>query len=600
MRSVVCQYEKWAIRWLLTALCIHIGCSPSQPSHDQSSPSPAPQLTEPSVVVPESSQAAARLPFPRSQSLSIRPIQPGDVFEDVAFSTGLQFHYEDGSPAGCYELLESVGGGVLILDADQDGSPDVFFPGGGRLQPGMPPKVFGRSGALFRQTESLVFKDVTDKAGVLDDTLYTHGGTVTDFDSDGFDDLLVAGYGGLRCWRNQGDGTFEEVAQQLGLISPLWNVSLAAGDFTQDGLVDIYCLTYADWSPDADRTCLNDRQSRDICGPTLFNGVSDRVFMNTGAGFDGSRHPDWLVKDNRGLGVVVTDIDGNGMIDIAVVNDVQENQLYMFEEAGTEDAALLAGMAYSSTGEREGSMGIDVSDFNNDGFPDIWYTNYAQQDNSLLKQTSPSRFLHISDVTGMAGVSRPWVGFGTGFVDVNMDGFDDLIVLNGHVAYERRDSPYFQPPQLFRNINGERFEEISGEGGPYFECDRSARGLAKVDLDSDGAMDIITVHQNDPVAVLKNRLSPVPWIRIQLIGKSHERRAVGAVVTVSQANRRISRWVVSGGSYLSQSDQRLLFHLSESGTETPEVEVRWPGGKVESFGKKSLYALHRLVEGRGN
>jgi hypothetical protein len=519
-------------------------------------------------------------------------------FEDTAAQMAVDFAYRDGSESGCYQLLESVGGGVLVTDYDGDGWQDLFLPGGGSLQrTDQSIQVAGHSSGLFRNGQT-IFTNITVSAGCDADNLYTHGGTVTDIDADGFEDLVVCGFGGIQIWMNCGDGTYQEASENLQIASTKWNVSCAAADYDLDGLTDLYILTYADWKPDSTRQCMNDRGLRDICGPTLFEGEADLLFHNLGHTFEDTHAQAGLVPANRGLGIVSTDLDGNGHPDFAVVNDVQENQLYLNDNGQSfAEEALVWGMAYSATGEREGSMGVDVADYNRDGLPDLWYTNYAQQDNNLLRRTSGTGFVPAADIVGLAGVSRPWVGFGTGFADLNGDGWSDLVVINGHVAYERRDSPYFQPPQLFQNRNGERFVDVSEQGGTYFAGTRSGRGSAFADLDNDGSSDLIVSHQNDPVAVLRNTHSASDWTMINLVGTTADRMAVGATVTLLESEQICRQWRMSGGSYLSQSDRRLLFKSdSDSGVN---VEVTWPGGQQEVFSGLQTQTVNTLIQGRG-
>ena len=459
--------------------------------------------------------------------------------------------------------------------------------------------VRGRPSVLYRNRAGAGFVDVSRSAHVAGEDLYTHGVTVCDYDADGFDDLVVAGYGGVQVWRNQGDGTAAEVSQGLGIVSEKWNVTAAAADYDNDGLIDLYLLTYADWRPDPGEACLNDQGLRDICGPTLYPGERDVLFRNSGHAFEDVTDEVGLVPANRGLGVVAADFNADGAIDFAVVNDVEENQLYLNGPAGVfRDEALLWGAAYSATGEREGSMGVEAGDYDGDAQLDLWYTNYAQQDNSLLRNVAHNGFVQASGASGLTGVSRQWVGFGTILADFNGDGWDDIFIANGHVAYERRDSPYFQPPQLFRSEAGRRFVDVSGEGGPYFDLAWSGRGAFRTDWDEDGAWDIAVSHQNDPVALLHNRRPPKAWIKLDLIGTATNRDAVGASATVHTAKRSITRWRIGGGSYLSHSDSRLLFALDDPASPI-EATIRWPAGAVEIFGPLVPARTHSLVEGRG-
>jgi enediyne biosynthesis protein E4 len=562
-----------------------------------------PQSAADPVAQPGAAPADARLPFQLDRPNVAAPSSPDDWFEDLAGRAGVSFAYHDGSEAGFYQLLESVGGGVAIFDYDGDGAADLFFTGGGSFS-GPPVEAHGRAGALFRNHGGWRFTDATAPAGLHDASLYTHGVSIGDFNSDGFADVFVAGYGGCRLFQNQGDGGFLDVTAAAGFDCPLWNVVGAWADLDRDGHLDLYLVTYADCPLDHRRTCLNDRSLRDVCGPTLFPGLPDSVWRNRGDGrFEDITQEFGVVPQNRGLGVVAADVDENGWIDLFVVNDVQENQLYLNDgHLPLREEAALAGVAVSSSGEREGSMGVDVGDFNGDGRPDLWYLNYANQDNSLMQNVGNGGFIPAAPLTGLLGVSRPWVGFGTALADFDGDGWQDLVVANGHVAYDRRDGPYFQPPQLFHNQRGQRFVESTALGGPYFSIPRAGRGAAVGDLDGDGALDLVMVHQNEDAALLRNR-RPVPhWVSVRLRGVTSNRDAVGAKVEVKFEDQLLADWVLAdwvrgGGGYLSHRDSRILIPRPDDAPV--EVRVKWPSGAWEVFSDLEQGQTHDLLEGMG-
>jgi hypothetical protein len=523
-----------------------------------------------------------------------------DWFRGDATEIGVRFNYSDGSASGLYQLIESVGGGVGIFDLDRDSLPDLVFTGGGHLQESQGSVlVSGSPLAAFRNISETSFYDVSAVTGLSSvNETFTHGCTVLDFNSDGFDDLVVSGFHDVQLWQNFGDGTFIEMADAAELRSPHWNASVAAGDINNDGLADLYILTYSQWKPDVTCACLNDQGLRDICGPTLFEGERDQVFQNTGDGFLNVTDQVGLVPQNRGLGIVVCDFDQDGHLDTSVVNDVEANQLYFGSKDGAfEEAGVISGVAYSITGEREGSMGVDVGDFDRDGLPDLWYTNYAQQDNSLLRNVSDRGFVHSAGVTGLTGVSRNWVGFGTAFADFDGDGWEDLFISNGHVAYERLDSPYRQPPQLFRNESGQAFTDASVQGGPYFQQPWSGRGATTVDWNNDGALDLVVVHQNEPAEILTNRNELQSWISVKLIGTTSERTAVGASASITVAGKTMRRWNCGGGNYLSHRDTRLFFSLTNDATV--DIQVTWLGGATETFSALIAKSHHTLIQGRG-
>ncbi|HVW02745.1 MAG TPA: CRTAC1 family protein [Planctomycetaceae bacterium] len=521
-----------------------------------------------------------------------------DWFEDVTPQTGIDFAYRNGVEARQYTMLEAYGGGVTLFDFDCDGDSDMFFTGGGTIEPDSL-AIGGRRGALFRNDGDWRFTDVTDRAHLADDSLYTHGATAGDFDGDGFPDLFVAGYGGCRLFRNDGDGGFTEVAREMDLDCPGWNMTGLWLDFDRDGLLDLYAMTYADWNRQTHHVCVNDWNYRDLCTPGQFAGSPDLLWRNCGDGtFSDVSREAGLVAGNRGLGVLSTDFDGDLWPDIFVANDAEENLLYFGRpQLPFESDALAAGVAVSPLGEREGSMGADFGDFDGDGRPDIFYTNYTNQGSALLTMIGPRSFVSRSAEAGLLAGTAPWVGFGTGFADFDHDGWLDLFVINGHVNYERPGSRYDQPAMLYRNRAGKRLEDVTASGGPYFSVPHAGRGAAVGDLDGDGALDLVVVHQNQPVAVLKNRQRPPQWVRAALRGVSSSRDAVGARVESSFEGRARVRWVHGGGGYLSHFDPRILLPLEDA--EKAELRVTWPAGKTEIFSSLDAQTTHAIVEGHG-
>ena len=582
--------------FLFALLFFSCGCNnPETPSKSSPPEPPAPLEAVPT----ESVLRKALVPSSIVRDISTREPRADDWFEQVENEVGLEFSYSDGSSSGFYQIVESVGGGLVVADLDLDGWQDVFLTGGGTLSRQEDRiELSGSSSALFRNQAGR-FENTTEHSLLLDDSLYTHGCTAIDINVDGFPDLIVAGYSGVQAWVNIGDGTFVEESFALGLTSPRWNVVPAAADINNDGLPDLYVVTYAEWKPSLERLCRNDKNLRDVCGPTLFDGQPDQLFRNNGESFENVSREFGLVPANRGLGIIAVDFDMNGRTDFVVVNDVQENQCYLnINDGPFREQGVLAGIAYSSSGGREGSMGVNVCDFDRNGWPDLWYTNYANQDNSLMRNVDGTGFVYASDSVELGGVSRRWVGFGTFLADFNGDGWEDIFVANGHVAYERLDGPYYQPPQLFQNRLGKSFVELKDHGGPYFSIPRAGRGAATVDFDNDGNLDFIVVHQNEPVAVLRNRNVTQNWLRLCLVGKHSERSGVGAMVSVVQNSRSSTLWRVGGGSYLSHGDARLLFTLDTDSTVT--AKVSWLGGETESFQDLLPNRTYILLQDRGS
>ena len=582
----------------LPCLCGVIGCAEAPP--DQRS------AGAPATAISRTESGVARLPTSKNAPLAAqqerppapRELRPDDWFEDVTTGSGVCFAYHDGNEAGFYTLLEQVGGGAAAFDYDRDGGLDLFFTGGGRLT-GPPAEVHGRPCGFFRNQGDWQFTDVTQAAGLGDSSLYTNGCAVGDFDRDGFPDLFVAGYRGCRLYHNLGDGRFADVTQSAGLKCEGWNVTAAWFDYDRDGDLDLYVGTYGQWDPSREPICTSARNMRDSCSPKLYPGDQDRLWHNLGdSTFADVTQAAGLVSGNRALGVVALDLDGDGWQDLFVTNDVEANLLYFGgPQLPFEERALLSGVALSPSGMAEGSMGVDVGDFDGDGEPDLFYANYAEQDNSLLRNIGNRNFQNVSDITRITGSASRWVKFGTGFFDFDGDGWLDLFVNSGHVMYSGETGPYFQPVQLFRNEGGRRFVEVTDQAGPYFSTSHAGRGALVADLDNDGGLDLVFVNQTDPASLQRHRRPPANWVRVQLVGTDSNRDATGTRCVVPFGTRPLTRWIRGGGGYLSHFDSRLLFPLPD---DKPAVAtVTWPGGRREVFSDLTVRTTHVLVEGRG-
>lgn len=591
------QMRSWGCRKPVSGLLGTIfvvmagGCRPEQ------EPPLAPKAVAPTHVAANAPRNA-KIPFFEKRTESPRPRRDDDWFEDITQAAGIDFTYRDGQEAGFYQLVENLGGCVGMLDFDKDGDMDLFFTGGGSLS-GPPITIAGRPSVFYRNDGDLRFSDVTQEVGVQGGGYYSHGCAVGDFNRDGWPDIFVAGFHGCSLYRNNQKGEFEDATASSGLVADRWCVTGAWLDVDNDGWLDLYVITYCDWLPDHTERCINDQGLRDICGPSLYPGDRDYLWRNKGDGtFEDITDKAGLQEHSRALGVVAADMNEDGWMDIFVANDVQENHFYRGgPEFPLKEAGLLAGVAYSTTGEREGSMGTDVGDFDGDGRLDLWYANYSNQDNSLMRNFGATGFQGVSDPTGMVGASRMWVGFGTGFADFDSDGWLDLFVANGHVSYERLDSPYRQPAQLFHNQAGKRFVDVSKQGGPYHSIDHVGRGAAVGDLDNDGGLDLVISHQNEPVVVLRNRRPAKNWVSVLLRGERCNPDAVGAKVTARYGDRQLARWIRGGGGYASSFDPRILFPAVDDAPVS--VTVKWPNGEVEVFPELVQGKTHQLVEGMG-
>ena len=523
-----------------------------------------------------------------------------DWFEDVTLQCGVNFTYRNGREGEQFTVIETIGGGVAMLDYDQDGDLDLFITGGGTIE-GTPPRFGGLPSALYRNDGDWKFVDVTREAGLAGPIDYSMGCAVADYNRDGNPDLLVTCFGRSRLFRNTGRGGFVDATNEAGLTVDGCSTSAAWADVDRDGWPDLYVTGYVKYDAGREKFC-GDRvkRIRDACGPWTHVPARHHLLRNRADGtFEDISQPAGIMIEGKGLGVVALDLNGDGWIDFHVTNDAMANFLYLggpgphFDERG-----LLSGTAYDQNGIPQGSMGVDAADYDGDGDPDLFVTNYEMEENSLYRNEGGGFFRLVTAEVGLAGQCRPYVGFGTGFVDFDSDGWLDLAVLNGHVLYSTGELPHAQPAFLFRNLNGRRFEDASTIGGPFFGARHVCRGAAFGDLDNDGAPDAVIVRQNQPVVILRNRLpAKHGWMRVHLRGTTSEPNAVGAVVSTYFQGRNLVRHVRGGGSYLSHSDQHVLFPIEND--QPKDVRVTWLGGRSEVFHNVKVRETTTLIEGAG-
>ncbi|HEV3021988.1 MAG TPA: VCBS repeat-containing protein, partial [Pirellulales bacterium] len=382
------------------------------------------------------------------------------ALSDVMRTSGFEFTYDNGRAAGRHVILECLGGGVGTFDYDGDGRWDLFCPGGGQYRPHG--EITGLRSALFRNLGDWKFEPVTAPSGAARAPYYTHGCCAGDFNSDGFTDVLVTGYGGLQLFQNQGDGRFIEVREQAGLFDDSWITSAAWGDLNGDGHPDLYLAHYVDWLPAEGRDARDFGQGHaEVCLPRRFNPLPDAVYYSNGDGTfrDATSAAGFVVEPSicgKGLGVVLGDVDLDGDVDVYVANDTDPNFLYLNQGSGVfQEVGLLHGAACDAIGKPTGSMGVDLGDYDGDGLPDIFVSNFENETFSLYRNEGAAHFLHVSQATGIMALGRLYVGWGTLFADVDRDGDEDLVVSNGHVFDFSGLAPNKQEPLLLMNERGQ-------------------------------------------------------------------------------------------------------------------------------------------------
>jgi hypothetical protein len=531
-------------------------------------------------------------------------------FTDVTSGSGLDFTYRNGEEADHYSILESLGGGVALLDYDADGLLDVFITGGGYFDGPDKKQIKGHPNRLYKNLGQWKFQDVTAAVGLDRPVFYTNGCAAADYDSDGWPDLLVTGYGRLVLYRNLKGERFEDVTDAAGLTDRRpnhWSTSVAWGDVNADGHPDLFVCQYVEWNFQEHRTCKGGSGPHqvDVCGPNWFKSRPQQLYLNSGNGT--FRDASAGLKPGKGLGVLIVDVDGDRQSDMYVVHDGMEKHLYLnkgggkFEEVGGVRAAAL-----NEFGAGTGSMGVDAADYDGSGHFSLFVTNFQQQPHDLYRNRGGGWFQHASRRAGITAIGQDFVGFGTGFTDFDRDGNEDLFVSNGHVLrYPPPPISLAQRPVLLRNDRrpGQRpadvrFLDVSAEAGPYFRGKHRGRAAAFGDLDNDGATDVVLNNCQEPVVLLRNTYpSAGHWLGVKLVGKP-DRDAVGALLTLEVGGRKLVRAVKGGGSYQASNDMRVVFGLGEA-ISVDKLTVRWPSGQTQTWEGSALGADRYVILTQG-
>lgn len=527
---------------------------------------------------------------------------PKICFRDITAESGVDSTFRNGREAERFSILESLGGGVGIFDLDVDGHPDLFFTGGGQF---VERDVIGNASRLFRNRGMHRFDDVSAISGIESARTYTQGVTIGDFNGDGFGDVLVQGYSGLQLFRNLGDGTFEEVHTEAGLMDALWSSGAAWGDFDKDGNPDLYVTHYVNWSFDNDPPCPSPwpEHDRDVCPPRAFEPLPDTLYYSDKAGrFNDVSSTAGLRLDGKGLGVITADLDHDGDLDIYVANDMVDNFLYRNDGAGNfTEVGLITGTASDLQGIPNGSMGLAVCDYNQDLIPDLWVTNFEQETFALYKNDESGFFVHSSREAGISDLGNLFVGFGTAMGDVDCDGDEDCLIANGHVVYYPTVSSLRQEPVLMENLGEGRFQRIGVEGTDFFATPRMGRGLASCDLNSDGRLDFVFAPCNEPASLLVNGTprEGTSYLTVKLVGTASTRDAIGARLVLKTSTGSYLRHLVGGGSFQSQNQQ--MIHFGWPAESDPEsLRIHWPSGLSETFNELKRNTSCLIVEASKN
>ena len=533
----------------------------------------------------------------------------GIKFKDTAHEAGLDFTYFNGhdpNVAGM-QIWEGPGGGVAVLDYDGDTWPDLYFTQGcdWPQQPGQT-KYLDR---LFRNLGNNHFVDVTMETR-LGDASFSHGATVGDYDSDGFPDLYVCNIGSNRLYRNCGDGTFVDVTDECGLAGKGWSTSGLIADLNGDALPEIYDVTYLSGREPFEHVC-HDKQrdnSPRTCSPAVFQAEQDRLFLNRGDGTfaDISAQAGIHAPDGKGLGIVAGDFDGTGRLSLFVANDTTANFLFINQTPSPAavpkflEQGILSGCAFDLSGKAQASMGVAVGDADGDGLTDLFVTNFYNEYNTLYRQLSGGGFSDISNTARLKEPSLAKLGFGTQFIDGDLDGWPDLVVANGHVDdFRSHGIPFRMQAQYFANLGAGRFAELPAEQlGDYFQQELLGRGLARLDWNRDGREDFVISNLNSPACLVTNQtVETGHFLALQLRGVESNRDAIGAVVKITAAGQAWTKQLTAGDGYQASNQRQLLFGLGDD-VVVKELSVRWPSGREQIFLDVAVDSEYMLVEGR--
>lgn len=518
---------------------------------------------------------------------------------DVTSAAGIHFKHNSAAFGGKF-LPETLGSGCAFLDYDKDGWQDILLINGADW-PGhrREPSTL----KLYRNNRNGTFDDVTRNAG-LDIEMYGMGVAVGDYNNDGFPDLLITCVGQNRLFKNTGKGTFVDQTKSSGLAGrQAFSTSALWFDYDRDGLLDLFVCNYVKWSPEHDVFCSLDGKHKSYCTPEAYRGETCWLFHNRGDGTfeDVTATSGIFDSSSKSLGVAMIDYDGDGWPDLLVANDTQPNKLYRNQRNGTfKDIAVDLGIAFSSEGKARAGMGVDAADFDNSGKTGVAITNFDNEMIGLYRATNTG-FADIATASGVGMASRNSLGFGCVFFDADLDGFIDLAVVNGHIddtVRNVRNIGYAQAPQLFLNNGKAAFRDVAQDAGREFAAPKVGRGLACGDFDRDGDLDLLMTTNHGPAYLYRNdQFANNRSIRFRLVGAKSNRDAIGALVRIYYQGVVQSRLVKTGSSYLSQSELPVTFGCGQH-DRIDRVVIDWPSGRTEEFRNLATGSAYECVEGK--
>ena len=525
--------------------------------------------------------------------------QPNVTFTDVTKESGVTFQHEDGRSYKKY-FVETLGSGIALFDYDNDNDVDIYLVNGTNLD--SPDTTTDAANRLYRNNGTGHFVDVTEASGVGHQG-YGVGVCVADYDNNGWLDLYVTNFGSNVLYRNNGDGTFTDRTAEAGVQVLDWSAGSAFADVDADGDLDLYVANYVNFSVETHTPC---RVNGILvyCSPRVYDGVKDIFFRNNGDGTftEDTENAGFDNLAARGLGVTFADYDADGDADLYVANDADANFLYNNDGNGRfREQSQYSGVALSEHGLVENGMGVAFGDYDNDTWLDLVVTNFQHQTNTLYHSDDGEFFTDQTYSSGTGDASLPYLAWGVNLFDFDHDGFQDIFIANGHihdnVTLIDSSTTYAQLNHLFRNNRNGTFTDVTTESGSGLALQRSSRGSAVGDIDNDGDLDLVVSNVGKGVDILRNDGGHRSgnWINLKLVGTVSNRAAIGARVLIKGGDCHQVREVRSGSSYLSQNDLRLHFGVGTQ--EKVELEIRWQHGTIQRFEDVPVNRFLKIVEG---